>query len=61
MDDILAKMELPDIEEHVKTIIESSGSDGEMKIKFDHLVALMNEAQDEIKMEKEQEGDHETA
>ncbi|GAF16607.1 LOW QUALITY PROTEIN: superfamily II DNA/RNA helicases, SNF2 family [Bacillus sp. JCM 19046] len=61
LDDILAKMELPDIEEHVKTIIESSGSDGEMKIKFDHLVALMNEAQDEIKMEKEQEGDHETA
>ncbi len=62
MDDILARIELPNIEEHVKTIIESSSSDGEMKIKFDHLAAIMNEAQEELHSEKKEgEEDHETA
>ncbi|WP_078391713.1 DEAD/DEAH box helicase [Shouchella patagoniensis] len=62
LDDILARIELPNIEEHVKTIIESSSSDGEMKIKFDHLAAIMNEAQEDLHSEKnEGEEDHETA
>lgn len=62
LDDILARIELPNIEEHVKTIIENSSSDGEMKIKFDHLAAIMNEAQEDLHSEKnEGEEDHETA
>ncbi|MFB4210904.1 DEAD/DEAH box helicase [Shouchella sp. JSM 1781072] len=61
LDDILAKIELPDLDEHVNNIIEQSSSDGEMKIKFDHLAAVINEAQEELKSENEEKEDHESA
>ncbi|WP_099301271.1 DEAD/DEAH box helicase [Bacillus sp. Marseille-P3800] len=61
LDDILAKIELPDLDEHVNNIIEQSSSDGEMKIKFDHLAAVINEAQEELKTENEEKEDHESA
>jgi SNF2 family DNA or RNA helicase len=43
LDDILTKIELPAIEEHVKDILIHSDSEGEMRIKFDHLASIMNE------------------
>ncbi|MFS0787251.1 SNF2-related protein [Shouchella sp. 1P09AA] len=61
LDDILAKIELADLDEHVNNIIEQSSSDGEMKIKFDHLAAVINEAQEELKSENEEKEDHESA
>ncbi len=61
LDDILAKIELPNLDEHVNNIIEHSSSDGEMKIKFDHLAAVINEAQEELKSENEEKEDHESA
>ncbi|ERN53046.1 DEAD/DEAH box helicase [Alkalihalophilus marmarensis] len=45
LDEILTKIDLTSIEEHVKDIIVQSESDGEVKIKLDHLAAIMNEAQ----------------
>ncbi|KMJ55962.1 ATP-dependent helicase [Bacillus sp. LL01] len=47
LDEILTRIDLPSIEEHVKDIIVHSDSDGEVKIKLDHLAAIMNEAASE--------------
>ncbi|WP_368503836.1 DEAD/DEAH box helicase [Alkalihalophilus sp. As8PL] len=47
LDEILTRIDLPSIEEHVKDIIVHSDSDGEVKIKLDHLAAIMNEASSE--------------
>ncbi len=44
LDDILTRIQLPAIEEHVHDILLDSDTGGEMKIKFNHLAAIMNEA-----------------
>ncbi|WP_100373458.1 DEAD/DEAH box helicase [Bacillus sp. FJAT-45037] len=44
LDEILTRIELPSIEAHVKEILVHSESDGEVKIKLEHLAAIMNEA-----------------
>ncbi|ALA54598.1 SNF2-related protein [Shouchella clausii] len=62
LDDILARIDLPEIEEYVQSVMAQSTSDGEMKIKFDHLAAIMTDAQEELRAEKGKEDDgHETA
>ncbi|WP_059103314.1 DEAD/DEAH box helicase [Shouchella shacheensis] len=61
LDDILSRIELPEIENHVKSILAGSSSDGEMRIKFDHLAAVMNDAAEERKNDQEQEDDDEAA
>jgi SNF2 family DNA or RNA helicase len=62
LDDILARIDLPEIEEYVQSVMAQSTSDGEMKIKFDHLAAIMTDAQEELRAEKgKEDDDHETA
>ncbi|MDT8863039.1 DEAD/DEAH box helicase [Alkalihalobacillus sp. MEB130] len=47
LDDILTKIDLPSVEDHVQDILLQSDSEGEMRIKFDHLAAIMNDAAEE--------------
>ncbi|MCK0472581.1 DEAD/DEAH box helicase [Halalkalibacter sp. APA_J-10(15)] len=47
LDAILTKIDLNGVEDHVQDILLSSESEGEMRIKFDHLAAIMNEANDD--------------
>ncbi|RBW70585.1 DEAD/DEAH box helicase [Bacillus taeanensis] len=42
LDDILARLELKNIEQHVSNILTESESDGEIKIKLDNLSSLIN-------------------
>ncbi|WP_088104702.1 DEAD/DEAH box helicase [Halalkalibacter urbisdiaboli] len=56
LDDILTKIELPAIEEHMKDILMNSDSDGEVKIKLDHLASIMNEQRDQL-----EDGDYDAA
>ncbi|WP_100404782.1 DEAD/DEAH box helicase [Bacillus solitudinis] len=53
LDDILTKIELPSIEEHVNDILIHSDSEGEMRIKFEHLASIMNEER-----RQEEDGDY---
>jgi SNF2 family DNA or RNA helicase len=55
LDDILTKIELPSVEEHVQDILLQSDSEGEMRIKFEHLAAIMNEAAEEAAKVKEED------
>ncbi|MCM3762725.1 DEAD/DEAH box helicase [Alkalihalobacillus oceani] len=55
LDDILTNLEFSGIEDHVQEILLESESEGEMRIKFDHLTAIMNEAASEVQA-KEKEG-----
>ncbi|GAE28433.1 DNA/RNA helicases [Halalkalibacter wakoensis JCM 9140] len=61
LDDILTKIDLPSVEEHVQDILLHSDSEGEMRIKFDHLAAIMNEAQEEAVNSNEEESIDATA
>ncbi|MDY7223370.1 DEAD/DEAH box helicase [Halalkalibacterium halodurans] len=54
LDDILTKMNVGSIEEHIRDIFVHSDSEGEMKIKLDHLSAIMND------VANEKEEDHAT-
>ncbi|WP_062048166.1 DEAD/DEAH box helicase [Bacillus sp. JCM 19034] len=47
LDAILTKIELTNVEEHVQDILLTSENEGEMRIKFDHLAAIMKEANGE--------------
>ncbi|MCM3715270.1 DEAD/DEAH box helicase [Halalkalibacter oceani] len=53
LDDILTNLEFSGIEEHVQEILLESESEGEMRIKFDHLAAIMNEAASEARDKEE--------
>ncbi|WP_017726974.1 DEAD/DEAH box helicase [Halalkalibacterium ligniniphilum] len=55
LDEILTRMELSSIEEHVNDIMLHSDSEGEIRIKLDHLSAIMNETA------KKEETDHAAA
>ncbi|GAE36306.1 DEAD/DEAH box helicase [Halalkalibacter akibai] len=55
LDDILTKIELTSVENHVQDILLQSDSEGEMRIKFDHLAAIMNEAAEEAANAKEED------
>lgn len=54
LDDILTKIALPSVEEHVQDILLQSDSEGEMRIKFDHLAAIMNQAAEEAAERKDE-------
>ncbi|TWI55984.1 SNF2 superfamily DNA/RNA helicase [Halalkalibacter nanhaiisediminis] len=54
LDDILTNMALPSIEEHVQDILLQSDSEGEMRIKFDHLAAIMNETKEQVTEKKDE-------
>ncbi|SDB83125.1 DEAD/DEAH box helicase [Shouchella lonarensis] len=60
LDDILARIDLPDIEEHVQSIVSNATSEGEIRLKFAHLAAVMNDAQRDANDEKGDEN-NETA
>lgn len=47
LDDILSKLELTSLEEHVNEIILHSDTEGEMKVKMDHLAAIINDLSNE--------------
>ncbi|WP_026674880.1 DEAD/DEAH box helicase [Alkalihalobacterium bogoriense] len=53
LDDILSKLELPSLEDHIQEILYHSDSDGEIKVKMDHLTAIINE----VAKEELEEGD----
>ncbi|WP_078552891.1 DEAD/DEAH box helicase [Bacillus alkalicellulosilyticus] len=55
LDDILSKLEIPSLEDHVNDILLNSDSDGEIKIKMDHLSAIIND------LAEEEDDDHATA
>ncbi|ARK31422.1 DEAD/DEAH box helicase [Halalkalibacter krulwichiae] len=55
LDDILTKIDLPAVEDHVQDILLHSDTEGEMRIKFDHLAAIMNEAAAEAANLKEED------
>lgn len=60
LDDILAKLELPSLEEHVSEILLHSDSEGEVRVKMDHLSAIINDISTES--DHDEEGDtHATA
>ncbi|MEB1806570.1 MAG: SNF2-related protein [Bacillaceae bacterium] len=60
LDDILAKLELPSLEEHVSEILLHSDSEGEVRVKMDHLSAIINDISTET--DPNEEGDtHATA
>ncbi|CAM3804746.1 DEAD/DEAH box helicase [Mesobacillus zeae] len=46
LDDILTRLELGSVEEHLADIFSQSGSEGEMKIKLDNLSAMVKFAED---------------
>ncbi|NEU29624.1 DEAD/DEAH box helicase [bacterium LRH843] len=57
LDEILTKIELPSIEEHVQDILLQSESEGEMQVKFNHLAAIMNQAAEEVAKKEEEIAD----
>ncbi|MFC0470977.1 DEAD/DEAH box helicase [Halalkalibacter kiskunsagensis] len=61
LDDILTKINLPSVEDHVQDILLQSDSEGEMRIKFDHLAAIMNDAAQEAANSNEEESGDATA
>ncbi len=52
LDDILAKIALPSLEDHVQEILLQSESEGEMRVKFDHLAAIIKDAAHQVNEEK---------
>ncbi|WP_096201226.1 DEAD/DEAH box helicase [Bacillus sp. FJAT-45350] len=53
LDDILSKLELPSLEEHVSDIFLNSDSEGEVRVKMDHLSAIINQVAEEEKEEQQ--------
>ncbi|HHY21852.1 MAG TPA: DEAD/DEAH box helicase, partial [Bacilli bacterium] len=47
LDDILSQLELSSLDEHLQEIILNSESEGEMKVKLDHLQAIIQDMQAE--------------
>ena len=47
LDDILTKLELSSLEEHVSDILLNSDSDGEIRVKMEHLSAIINQVANE--------------
>ncbi|MBM0067693.1 DEAD/DEAH box helicase [Alkalicoccobacillus gibsonii] len=59
LDEILTRIQLPNIDEYVKDVILHSDSEGEVNIKLSHLASVMNDAAKESEDENE-EGYHES-
>lgn len=51
LDEILTRLEIDNLEEHISDILINSKSDGEMKIKMDNLSSLINFGEEEMREE----------